>query len=432
MTRYISLPHVIGLVTAVLALSFNLYIGDHRKSPIAKGVASELTIPGAPDNAASPTDGSNLGSSNLGVSNTRNVWFYLEGMCILGKDNVVSDCTKTCGATLPSNAATATQACWIPYTSSDLSVVGKCENVVLSKRTAASGDRAAFLGTDLEVPTFTPGDARITIEGSKVDKLACAIAGCDGETLVTKTVEDGATPVAGKCKEYGTVPTKTVAASTGAATDLRLAGLQKGFLYKQTKDLHLSINILEAKPGVGTTNDLRAKTTAQHVFDVYKYPIDYHNGGINFWLFTLISAIAMLLGALLVLFSKMWTAGKYGGEQLGTPSRYWLSTGLDVAHIIFLVMNMVFAGMLGMMFKTTIDGSMADATLEKLFWTSPILLFIGQLWVTMHGIAFSAQWYRNRQTDPYNNGVHLAVKKVVIADHDMGQRASMVRNNLNV
>lgn len=435
MTRYISLPHVIGLLTAALALSFTLYIGDHRHSPIAKGVASELTIIGAP-NAGTPAS-SLQGSSSLGPTNQRNVWFYLEGMCILGKGDVVTDCTKTCGATYPSNAAAAIEACWIPYTSSDLSVVDKCENVVLSKRTEkGTTDRAAIDKTHLGATDMTAGDDKITFKTNAHHKVACALAGCDQDALVTQTAETAAGgPVAGKCKDYGTVPTKTVPATLTAN---KVPGLQKGFLFKQTADLHLSINVLQGKAGVGDAGSAaRAKSSAQHAFDVYKYPMDYHDANYEVWIFTLISAIAMLLGALLVLFSKAWTAGKYGGDQLpkGKPdtSRYYPSTALDAAHIIFLITNLVIAGKVGMMFKTTIDGSMADPTLEKLFWTPFILLFVGQLWVTMHGIAFSVQWMmRNKQPDPYNNGVQLAVKNVVIADHNLEQRASMVRNNLNV
>lgn len=428
--RYISLPHVVALITSTLVLYGNLQVWDNRSTVIASGKMSHLVVAGT----AAGTGGTPAlvnGFSLLGAGNLRDVNFHIDGICVAGSDGDI-DCVKTtgkCGDSSPTSSQT--KPCFIPYHDKNLEVISDCTKVKVAGVQTTAGAEIDNTNTKLIDPAeLAISNIEITPAANKFAGLACRIAGCNGETLPAA----GVTTETACNKPSATAPTTSNAQITTAGT---LPNMKLGFTYKQGTAGSFSINVLKAKNGGDTSSKDTQGKLAINTFKVRDYVHDYSDFKVNMPIFYVVSAGVMFLGACLVLLVKPWTRGKYGGDQLGPIGGmhpYWPSSLLDAGHGVFLVLNIVFSVMGGQKFAQTIEGSIGDPLVQRLLWGSSLTLLIGQAWVTLHAGAFLYQWATKpeRVTDPYNKGVELTMGKLVVGDHGLEQRASMVRNNLNV
>ena len=418
--RYISLPHVVGLTMGVVALYTNVLVHNNRHTKIASGIMSQLIVVG---------DKGTEGHGMFGGNNERGVDFYVDGICIHGnlKNGVIAtDCSLDnllCGGDEPAGGNDGSaKPCWLAYKDPKLEAVTDCTQVKNTAKVATLAAKNNFVFTDTDAaPVFTATSNEIVRSGGVKGK-ACILAGCKAGT--------GAA-----CAKL----TTAIKDNTPVLSANVLAAFRHGLVYKKIDAEHFAINVVKAKAtGTGSAT---ATTTQQseHAFGVSKYAHGFSQYNLDLPLLWTISAAVMVLGALLVLTTKWWPSGKYGGAQ-GEGFRglhpYWPSTILDIAHFAFLALNVTFMILVGQNFAVTIKGSFGDPVIEMLFWAGPIILLVGQSYVFLHGVIFAYMWASRAkgERDPYNNskGMKLSNAKFVIKDHEMAERASMVRNNLNV
>jgi len=399
-------------VAVIVAMAAN-GISDIKKAPIASGKMSDLTVYGTTNN--------DVGRSRLGATGTRDVDFYLEGICVHGNANADKCGATECTASLPKHDSA--DPCWIRY--KDLKAVDTCEDVKLDALVETNNDATVKLsGTVVSKPKLEISNVKIDFEADKRNGVQCMLAGCDY------------TPVAGKgagaCTKYNPLITEP------SVTAAVLSGLKHGFTFEPTEEVRYSIGVLRAEIGGANNDNAAQKKLAEHVFAIRDYAKNMQGIGISFGWMCFSIAFIMWFACIMVLVSPDYAAYKYT-EGKTIESLWWLSTSVDIVHLIFAILIASFLGIAGRFFNANIEGNGNDDTIRhQLFWVMPNLLFWALLLVGLHGVIYLVRRMRNPSDEGQSNVFKgkLGETDIILmnrkSDPNFEQRASMVRNNLNV
>ena len=415
-----------GLSLTALVMLIAVASSPNRKTLLASGKMAHLTMVGG-------TGGDTRGYSNLGALNERGVDFYVEGICVHGSGLTPSklcDGKNKCGTTLPS--ATGTEACWMRYT--ELKQVDKCTEVKLSAKPNVQGSLVAIDATQGgNKPTIKATNVGIDRLATAIDGFQCMLAGCDYDQVAHDAIDNE-----GACKAYATKATKTpVVDGSSVLTN----GLQKGFIFEQSPTVKYSLNVLKAEEGGTTDTSTTRLQAAKNVFGLHDYPVKMKKADAigNFTVLLWFCTAPMFIVSILVLTNVMnYTQGKYTKAlNKNTPQGNWLlSTVLDIVHLIFFIILMVYFAPSGRMFGgALIEHTLGDNRLPLVYWLVPNFIWLPLLYVGLHGCIYL---FRQRNGKPGNllvikgNTWMNNPKTNKMGDENLEQRASMVRNNLNV
>jgi len=407
---HVPFSHFLLSLAAAAVLISNLQVGKHGTPVVvAKGVVSQLTID----------------KSDLGDANERKVWFYAAGACVHGSGGSAGDPDRElchvmayakCGAALDS-----AKACWIP--NSEMKEA-KCAD--LKYATSTTGDTVINIGT---APVTTYGTAAITLAGNNLNK-ACVLAGCDKAKPATVAA-------AAACADLATGATDVSTAVVDPD-----AVLQKGFVYKDKYVL----NILQAK---SVTDTKGTRTTAKQHRENTRDLAEWYYRVTNHWdTWTLNVAASSLLvvHCLLVVQVKVpwYTSGKYTDDPKEGPKIFG---GFDPATVadglFFIVWIFFFIDALKYTYRSGFahwTGSISQDNYMLAIGFPGVSIVIFQFFVVvntvlycMHimngGLGYKATPKHKRAGVEFDTGT----AKIVMLDHpSASDRASMVRNNLNV
>jgi len=406
-------------------------VSNIKRGAIAKGKMSDLLVY-ANIAQASPSITAAVGRSRLGPSGLRDVDFYPEGVCVQGSQGAKKCGSKECSATLPIFGSNGVDPCWIRY--DELKKVGSCTDVKLdAMKTSGSstteitvgGVTGRTLAGQVQKPDLQITNNEIALEADRLNGIQCMLAGCDYDPVPSTA--------AGTCKEY-TKPNPKTPEVTGSV----LASLKKGFTFEPTKDIRYSIGVMEAASGGGTDNTAGREKQAKNVYSIRDYAVDMQGLGASIGLMFYLFAVIMSLCCFLTYVSPEFAGNKYTqGEDL--TDWWWLSTLCDWVHLFFAIGVAVVLGMTGRFFKPEIEGNGAeDTTRSWNFWFLPNLLFWPLLVVGLHGVIYTIRKKMNPSQQGQTNVVAQRFGDTDIifmnrkGDPNFEQRASMVRNNLNV
>ena len=396
-----------------------------RNKVIGHGIVSQLTFGGQ--------------HSYLGAANHRTVDYYTDGVCVHPESGSGTTLESTCGRSgfkCGDELDTLGSACWIPY--GDFDVV-KCANLEYKEQASVSATTTTSATvetnnfTTLAKPIFNLGEIEFQ-DDEKLKNLPCILAGCDR----TKPTEPGKGE---KCADLasGDVSVTAEVNATVATTN----SLQRGLLYK-TKYV---FNVLTAN---GADVDRKPITATKHRDNTLNLGKWFRR--LNSFPTPNDAMLINIFGGLFLFFHTFfivtkalpgYTGGKFNNKSVTHDTkRMDMSTFFDLFSLIVWVF-FVLVGISGC-YRSDVGhwqgARKIDYNMISLYISGYLIVFT-QFACVLSSLIY---WLNNRGNydgtaaerfvagGKTAGGPVFARQPSRVVNVELSQRASMVRNNLDV
>lgn len=412
--------HFFLAVVAAIVFSFNLQVMSYpRADKVGTGAVSQLSH--------------NNQASYCGTDNLRTVDFFTDGVCVHAETGsgteLLSSCDTSgnkCGDDLDSASA-----CWIGY--SDLKEV-KCTSLEYQDQAASAvsgkGAATAFTTGTKATTRFKVGEIDFGDSPTGANQnLPCVLAGCSKSTPSSEPAKGD------KCADHTTAEETSVSGTIAGGN-----GLQKGLVYK---DKYV-FNILKAKAHKAERAETTQEEHRDNVLSLGKWVRRVASPIIpDPLLFNLLGSSLLFVHCMFVRFRfHFWTHNKYGEKPDEGPFMgFDAATVVDILAGLSIWLCFVLIGFTGAYHSGVGDwtGSFKAGFSMVAVYLGPLIIMPIQVFTFVPACIYA---WRNRRSKRGEGGARKfgfvykgrvwANKEQASANVELSQRASMVRNNLDV